>query len=111
MIEVKAFKKLLAGSSAIAAIATAMPAWAQTAAPEPQAATAQTAPADAPQSAAAETAPDTSATPPQDNGDIVVTARSIVVHFAPHTAHTRRRHGPRPSASGREFTTREGVHA
>ena len=36
---------------------------------------AQTAPADAPQSAAAETAPDTSATPPQDNGDIVVTAR------------------------------------
>ncbi|PVE51736.1 TonB-dependent receptor [Arthrobacter sp. TPD3018] len=36
---------------------------------------AQTAPADASQSAAAETAPDTSATPPQDNGDIVVTAR------------------------------------
>ncbi|ANC86907.1 TonB-dependent receptor [Sphingomonas sp. NIC1] len=36
---------------------------------------AQTAPADAPQSAAAETSPDTSATPPQDNGDIVVTAR------------------------------------
>ncbi|WHU04822.1 MULTISPECIES: TonB-dependent receptor plug domain-containing protein [unclassified Sphingomonas] len=46
MIEVKAFKKLLAGSSAIAAIATAMPAWAQTAAPEPQATTAQTAPAE-----------------------------------------------------------------
>ena len=36
---------------------------------------AQTAPTEAPQSAAAESAPDTSATPPEENGDIVVTAR------------------------------------
>ena len=49
---------------------------------------AQTAPADAAQSAAAETAPDTRATPPQDNGDIVVTARRrvmqrrVAVHIA-----------------------------
>jgi iron complex outermembrane recepter protein len=46
MIEVKAFRKILAGGTAFAALAITMPAWAQTATPEPQTTTAQPAPAD-----------------------------------------------------------------
>ncbi|MDQ0252047.1 outer membrane receptor protein involved in Fe transport [Sphingomonas kyeonggiensis] len=46
MIEARAFKKVLASSSAFAAIALAMPAWAQTTAPATQEAPAQAAPAE-----------------------------------------------------------------